>query len=286
MNMRYTFTSLFNSPISLGDDRQGVISKVVIPRIQRPYAQGRTDGESKKVREKFLKELFDVLKGESDGLDLNFVYGKVDAVKNNNEESQYVMELLDGQQRFTTLYLLHWYLIVREREQVASEDEVKAILIALSSFEYETRNTSTQFCKVLSKLADPQSGFTFSKKDMDGKPCHVSPKVAIKSSLEYVHSFESDPTVDAMLTMLDAIHESYNQSGIHGEAWKNLQKISFCVLSLTEYKLSEELYVKIRKGRPGLRFELEAHQRRGLGANPGQTSPSRRQMQLVRSYER
>lgn len=244
MKMRYTFTSLFNSPISLGEaDKKCVISKVVIPRIQRPYAQGRTDDESKKVREKFLNEIFNVLNGESDGLDLNFVYGKVDAAKNGKDENK--MELLDGQQRFTTLYLMHWYLIVREREQITSEDDVKAILTALRSFEYETRKTSTAFCKVLSKLAAPKSGFTFSQNDMDGKPCYISPGVAIKSSLEYVHSFESDPTVDAMLTMLDAIHESYNQSGIHGEAWKNLQKISFCVLSLTEYKLSEELYIKM-----------------------------------------
>ena len=250
MNTNYTFTSLFANPISLneGDCGSVVVSKVVVPRIQRPYAQGRMVEESNKVRKDFLKELFAVLTGEVDDLDLNFVYGKVDVVKKDGVD-KYVMQLLDGQQRFTTLFLLHWYLI--NREQVSAKEGAD-VLRALASFEYETRETSTAFCRMLARLAISGNRFAFSKTCESGGVCSVSPRDAIKTSLDYVHSFESDPTIGAMLTMLDAIDDAYNGDrgmrfapGTHGHLLENINKIHFTVLSLTKYKLSEELYIKM-----------------------------------------
>ena len=243
MDNRYTFASLFKEPISIGEGCDPVvISQVVIPRIQRPYAQGRMDDESKKVREKFLKELFAALDDESHELDLNFVYGKVYGVS-EDRGMKYEMQLLDGQQRFTTLFLLHWYLVIREQ---VSQEGGKDILRALQAFKYETRDTSTAFCKMLGDVANSEKRFSFFGKDEDKNP--LSPRKAIKKSLDYVHSYESDPTICGMLTMLDAIDKMYNEKygevG-HGDAWKNLDNIHFSVLSLTEYKLSEELYIKM-----------------------------------------
>lgn len=250
MSERYTFTSLFKKAIPLGEagGESAVISQVVIPRIQRPYAQGRSIGESEKVRADFLGELFSVLRGESPDLDLNFIYGRVEAVKKDGVEN-HVMQLLDGQQRFTTLFLLHWYLL--NREQV-SADAGANILRALASFEYETRETSTDFCRMLGGLAANGIRFNFAKRDKDGNVCLMTPREAIKTSLDYVHAFESDPTIGSMLTMLDAMDMEYNgedfsnfKPGTHGELWKRLDQIRFSVLSLTKYKLSEELYIKM-----------------------------------------
>ena len=206
MNNRYTFASLFNKPISIGEGCDPVvISRVVIPRIQRPYAQGRMDDESKKVREKFLKDLFAALDDESHELDLNFIYGKVDGISDDRGMKKYEMQLLDGQQRFTTLFLLHWYLVVREQ---VSQEAGKDILHALQAFKYETRDTSTAFCKMLGDIANSEKRFSFLC-DEDG--ISMSPRKAIKKSLDYVHSYESDPTIGGMLTMLDAIDEKYNK---------------------------------------------------------------------------
>ena len=255
MDNCYTFKSLFTEPISIGEGcKPVVISRVVIPRIQRPYAQGRMDDESKKVREKFLKELFAALDDEAHKLDLNFIYGKVDDISDDRGMTKYEMHLLDGQQRLTTLFLLHWYLVVREQ---VSQKDGNDILHALQSFKYETRDTSTAFCWMLGAIANMSAianmgAIANSKKrfsflcDEDGNS--MSPRKAIKKSLDYVHSYESDPTIGGMLTMLDAIDEKYNKkygSGQHGDAWKKLDKIHFSVLSLTEYKLSEELYIKM-----------------------------------------
>ena len=250
MSACYNFTSLFKDPIFLneGEDGTAVVAKVVIPRIQRPYAQGRRIDESNKVREKFLQELFAVLRGAEAELDLNFVYGKVETLRKDGADYA-VMELLDGQQRFTTLFLLHWYLA--NREQILDQDGVD-ITHAITSFEYETRETSTDFCKMLGKLLVDGTRFTFSKSGLNDEVSSISPSEVLKASLDYVHSFESDPTISAMLTMLDAIHEAYNGKDCanfkpdqHGDLWKNLKKICFNVLSLTRYKLSEELYIKM-----------------------------------------
>ena len=269
MANRYTFTSLFKEGISIGDGCKPVaISQVVIPRIQRPYAQGRKDDESQKVREKFLKALFAVLCGESkeQELDLNFIYGKVHGVE-KDDDMRYEMQLLDGQQRFTTLFLLHWYLLIRE--QVKQEDG-KDIIRALQSFRYETRDTSTQFCKMLGEVVNSERLISFFDTDDDKTP--ISPRKAIKRSLDYVHSYESDPTIGGMMTMLDAIDRMYNEkygAGKHGEIWKNLDNIYFRVLSLTEYKLSEELYIKMNaRGLPLSPFECFKSDFLGLLGTP------------------
>ena len=78
-------------------------NKIEIPIIQRDYAQGRNDDKTKIIRNGFLSSLIDTLENKKT-LELDFVYGNV------NEE---VLQPLDGQQRLTTLFLLHWYLYLK-----------------------------------------------------------------------------------------------------------------------------------------------------------------------------
>src|SRR5712675_458301 len=84
----------------------GAGQRIEIPVIQRDYAQGREDEHSRDVRKRFIEELADALSGDqaaTPALDLHFVYGRWKV----NERT---LEPLDGQQRLTTLFLLHWYL--------------------------------------------------------------------------------------------------------------------------------------------------------------------------------
>ena len=70
---------------------------IEIPIIQRDYAQGRIGKEY--LRASFLKELKEALDNKGKPLKLDFVYGS----QENNH-----LQPLDGQQRLTTLWLLHW----------------------------------------------------------------------------------------------------------------------------------------------------------------------------------
>lgn len=74
---------------------------VVIPIIQRDYAQGRPGKEF--IRRTFLKEIKDHLEDGKE-LTLDFVYGSMEGD---------AFHPLDGQQRLTTLWLIYWYIALR-----------------------------------------------------------------------------------------------------------------------------------------------------------------------------
>lgn len=221
MSKRLTFLSLYKEKLDMNNDTQVMISGIVIPKIQRPYAQGRLDGVCTYVRNTLLNELFTTLQTD-EVFDFNFIYG---IVRPSNDE--YVMELLDGQQRMTTLFLLYWY--IANRELNADDAEDKEIRDALRRFVYETRSTSTVFCY---KMADYRV-------DISEPPSSI-----IRRAKWYFKSFDRDSTICAMLTMLDAIHERYEKienKDLHGK----LENIQFYVKSLGYFNLSEELYIKM-----------------------------------------
>ena len=102
--------------------------KIIIPLIQRDYAQGREKEKNK--AEKFLEA---IKNGCESKLNLDFVYGKRD-------EENKIFIPLDGQQRLTTLFLIHWYLSL--------ENDYK---LELSNFSYEVRSSSKDFLEELTK---------------------------------------------------------------------------------------------------------------------------------------
>ena len=107
-------------------------NRIEIPIIQRDYAQGRI--EESRIARKFITKIKNKLVAK-EKLNLDFVYGKIE----NN-----TLIPLDGQQRLTTLFLLHWFLATKEKEELT--DEIKTIL---SNFSYETRPSSQDFCRKL-----------------------------------------------------------------------------------------------------------------------------------------
>ena len=222
MNERYTFLDLYRKELDLSKDTKVKISQIIIPKIQRPYAQGRTDRVSTYVRETLLEEVFDTFKTDKI-FDFNFIYG---ILRRSNDE--YVMELLDGQQRMTTLFLLYWY--IANRELTEGDEADKLVRDALNRFIYETRSSSTVFCH---KLASYRVDLSIQ-----------APSEVIKQAIWYFKSFDRDSTISAMLVMLDAIHKRYNEQDSRTLHTK-LANIQFYVQSLGFFNLSDELYVKM-----------------------------------------
>ena len=91
---------------------------IEIPIIQRDYAQGREDDKTTIIRGNFLNSLLTSISDENESIELDFIYG---TVKND------VFQPLDGQQRLTTLFLLHWYIAFKESKlkEVRSNLEFK-----------------------------------------------------------------------------------------------------------------------------------------------------------------
>lgn len=227
MSQTYSFTKIFTTPVPYTLESDLVtISKIVIPRIQRPYAQGRIGESETKIRESFLKEIFKSLKNDTI-MEMNFVYG---AVKENNENEKevYIMELLDGQQRLTTLFLLHWYLLNKEGKQEDADYDL--IRKALKSFVYETRTTAAKFCKSLASYIC----------DFEEK----KPSEHIIEARWYYRSYDKDSTISSMLVMLDAIDVYYKKYEIEN-AISKVDNLQFYILPLMQFSKSEELYMKM-----------------------------------------
>lgn len=71
---------------------------IQVPIIQRDYAQGRMDKQARTIRKQFIGDLADHLE-TNQPLFLDFIYGSV------TPTGEFLP--LDGQQRLTTLFLLH-----------------------------------------------------------------------------------------------------------------------------------------------------------------------------------
>ena len=157
-------------------------NKIVIPIIQRDYAQGRLGKET--LREKFLQELKNALdNNQGQSLTLDFVYGV-----ENSKESMYP---LDGQQRLTTVWLLHWYLAYKTGR--IKEDNIKQ---TLKRFTYETRVSSREFCEQLCEFAPHKEGDSQSEED------NLPLFNLIQQQTWFYNAWKQDPTIQSMLRML------------------------------------------------------------------------------------
>lgn len=217
MKTKYTFWELLSN------------YSVEIPKIQRDYAHGRKDSTIVKIVDKFLDDIKKSIKNNEE-LNLDFVYGKVE---------DNVLIPLDGQQRLTTLFLIHWYIALKENKLT---DEIKSVL---SKFTYETRISSADFCKNLIT------------ENIDYNSINEKISYTITDSKWYFLSWELDPTVSAMLNMLDTIHNKFKD--IEEPIFEKLEKeinVTFQFLPLEKFKLADELYIKMNaRGKPLTEFE-------------------------------
>ncbi len=195
---------------------------IEIPIIQRDYAQGRED--QKEVRKNFLDALFKAVNNEP--LELDFVYGSV---------KDQVLQPLDGQQRLTTLFLLHWFIATQENKL---DDELKK---QLSKFTYETRVSSREFCQELVKqgIQYVKNNHKIENKTKNKKNKKISEQII--DSPWFFLAWKKDPTIKAMLTMLDAIEEKFKEK----QAWEKLNNIQFYFIELEHFGLSDDLYIKM-----------------------------------------
>ena len=220
---KHTFISIFGESFEYGDEHVQ-LSDIAIPIIQRDYAQGRLTPEVSRVRNRFLAELRKAF--ESKPIALDFVYGDID--------DGGVLTPLDGQQRLTTLFLLHWYAAKKEYVQ---GDQYQF----LKRFTYKTRYSARMFCQ---SLVDFNPSFSY-----DSISCEI------EDQEWFPLGWKKDPTVASMLVMLDDIEKTFD--GLSG-MWETLESgaISFYFLPIKDMGLTDELFIKMNsRGKPLTTFE-------------------------------
>jgi hypothetical protein len=191
---------------------------IEIPIIQRDYAQGRKSEKVDEIRKNFIATLHKTIDNQI-RLDFDFVYGSI-------QSNCFIP--LDGQQRLTTLFLLHWYLATKDGQ--LEDLTVKA---NLSRFTYKTRSSSNEFCN---DLID--KGIVFDDGVLSDK---------IKDASWFFQSWEKDPTVQSMLVMLDAIHDKFRNDVDFFKRLidTNTPLVTFQFIELDNFGLSDGLYIKM-----------------------------------------
>lgn len=211
------------------------IDRVEIPIFQRDYAQGRQSDVVSRIRDDFLHVLRGAFDQDAQPVGLDFVYGGVE---------DGTLRPLDGQQRLTTLFLLHWYIAslsghLEERHR-------------WTCFSYATRQSASMFCESLTR---------------HGLPRETSPAEWIKDQPWYQFLWRHDPTIQSMLVVLDAIHELFEDVDAE-HVWQRLTDpddpaIWFLLLPLSDLgsgmdgaMSAEDLYIKMNsRGKPLTEFE-------------------------------
>lgn len=215
--------------------------RVEVPLIQRDYAQGREDQEE--VREEFLRALHEALSRQPDDpllpLNLDFVYGSV------SDEVGSPFNPLDGQQRLTTLFLLHWYLAWLD----GCEDKFRNLCVddSRSRFGYQVRPSSSEFFNALAG---------FFPEELPSLVNSVS--ALIEDQPWFFRNWRLDPTIQASLVMMDAIHKWFGTTeGLYSRL-TDIERpaITFQLLDLMNFGLSDDLYIKMNaRGKPLTAFE-------------------------------
>lgn len=228
---------------------------VRIPQLQRDYVQG--SDKAKEIRDLFICDLAETLSADTPEakqktLHLDFIYGSTyeeapasglhphwkegelhfDTPNSDVNEPTKVFLPLDGQQRLTSLWLLHWML--------CSETEADAAKKLLSHFSYATRSSSRRFCAALvAHIGDGEL-----KQQLKTNKA----KSALMEAPWFLPAWQKDPTVNSMIEMLVAIGTRLGEVDT-APLWKRLQEgaITFTVIEIqsNEFRLTDELYIKM-----------------------------------------
>ena len=207
---------------------------ISIPIIQRDYAQGRDDSKAKQIRTEFVADLFTMINDPEKSQDLDFIYG---SVKDDH------LILLDGQQRITTLFLLHWYIAIGTGNLATAKSK-------LAKFKYENRVTSKEFTHSLLRFSDE-----IVIQEIEG-----SLSETLFDASWFFSVWKDDPTVKAVLVMLDEIHRVF-KAALSPNLWNMLicsekPPVTFHFLNMDNFALTDELYIKMNaRGQALTEFE-------------------------------
>ena len=210
------------------------IHGIYIPKIQRDYVQGRRNRQVNKNRKELVGKLYDALTSSQETMRLNFVYGYL-------QENRFVP--IDGQQRLTTLFLLHVYIFARAEDDINTD-------FPKNKFDYDTRYTTNRFIESLLKNI---------KNLIENNDDLIT---AIEESPWFLYGWKNDMSVVSSVVMLNEIHQIFKEyDGDFYELYEKLISkncpITFMLLDITDgIGKPNELYIRMNaRGKQLTAFE-------------------------------
>lgn len=214
---------------SLKEIFRGENDKVIIPDLQRDYCWGNpiSSENNSSLVESFIESILNLEK--SSDITMGLIYGYYDKLM------PYHLQLCDGQQRLTTLFL-----IVGELNRIAGDNRYKEILI--SNFElndddnephllYGIRESSLYF------LSDLTIHY------------FLNPKLSLKDLEKerwFLNSYKTDPTITSILMALDTIEDKFsNVKDICTLGDFVIEHLKFLFYDMSNRQNGEETFVVI-----------------------------------------
>ena len=172
---------------------------IIVPEIQREYVWG-----SEENIENCKKLLDDIINNISDNYNIGFLY---------SYEKHNKVYLIDGQQRFTTLYLTLLYLSVKENDKYKDY---------LNNFYYKVRNLTKEFIDlIIDKIKEEKDFF-----DIENKTWCLS-------------VYKKDPTIENIINFFSIFKEDkYKNISL-----KDIEKTEFWYFNTSNTSQGEELYI-------------------------------------------
>ena len=207
------------------------LSNILIPDFQRAYAQGRNTPQSREIIENFITDIRKALLCSNSPLSLDFIYGR----KNTGAFEPY-----DGQQRLTTLFLVHLYILRKADCEQSRNKEWKGFKLSY--------RTSIEAGRFVEAISDNNNQIFFKQNDT-WKLCHLESQLYIDSPML------EDDAVKTMLRTLSVIDEKLGDIKAV-EAVKALDNITFSLYENLPDDNPEVFYLRTNtRGLPLTPFE-------------------------------
>lgn len=186
------------------------LKKILIPDFQRSYAQGRDTIQSLEIRENLIKDIKETLESNKD-MSLDFVYGYLD-------NGAFIP--FDGQQRLTTLFLVHLYLL--KKKGTWRENRI--------SLDYKT---STECPSFIAEISDEKTEIFFS-----GRLKQITALPFLDEEVL------TDNSVKGMIRTLSLIDENLSDIALN-DIENRLRKITFSVYDDIKKEEVEKFYLRM-----------------------------------------
>lgn len=198
---------------------------IIIPQLQRDYVQGQRED----IISPLLSSLIDAITDQSkDDVHLNYIYGY-----STEEDGHSGFIPIDGQQRLTTLWLLHLY-IHSKFPQLCGGGKFGVNLV------FRAREYAGHFTSELKKHCAEIIGSNEIRK-------------AITTAPWFISEWKYDKTVDSMLKTLSFIDKMMRNTQPEKIF---MERISFQFLNMADLGLTDDIYVKMNgRGKPLTYFE-------------------------------
>ena len=177
---------------------------IIVPEIQREYVWG-----SEENIENCKKLLNDIIDNTENNYNIGFLY---------SYEKDNKVYLIDGQQRFTTLYLTLLYLSVKENKK---EEDKKH----LEKFSYKVRNLTKEFIDLMIEKIEKKEDFF----DIENKTWCLS-------------VYKKDPTIKNIIKLFKIFKNNENQE-YKNISLSDIEKAEFWYFNTSNTSQGEELYI-------------------------------------------